>query len=69
MAKRLRDGCTCRSAPVLGRSNVAEQTVIELTGAHKKLGHCSGRGRPRIVVIALGGIPNKVQVGDMGVDG
>ena len=29
----------------------------------------SGRGRPRSAVTALGGIPNNVQVGDLGMDG
>jgi len=33
MARRLRDVCNCRSAPVPGRSNVAGQTVIGLNGA------------------------------------
>ena len=37
--------------------------------SEQQLGYCCGRGRPLSAVIALGGIPNKVQVGDMGVDG
>jgi site-specific DNA-methyltransferase (adenine-specific) len=68
MAKRLRDVCGLpESEPLwkLGRGYV----VRDLPWTEEKLRAIPPFEFENWAVIALGGIPNKVQVGDMGVDG
>ena len=68
MAKRLRDVCALPESEPLwhaGRGFV----VRDLPWTVEKLRVIPPFEFENCVVIALGGIPNKVQVGDMGVDG
>jgi hypothetical protein len=68
MAKRLRDVCgLSESKPLwkIGRGYI----VRDLPWSEEKLRAIPPFEFENWAVIALGGIPNKVQVGDMGVDG
>jgi hypothetical protein len=68
MAKRLRDVCALpESEPLwkVGRGYI----VRDLPWSEEKLRAIPPFEFENWAVIALGGIPNKVQVGDMGVDG
>jgi hypothetical protein len=68
MAKRLRDVCALPESEPLwkaGRGFV----VRDLPWSEEKLRAIPPFEFENWAVIALGGIPNKVQVGDMGVDG
>jgi hypothetical protein len=68
MAKRLRDVCRLPESEKLwlhGRGFV----VRDLPWTEKKLRTLPPFEFENWAVIALGGIPNKVQVGDMGIDG
>ena len=68
MAKRLRDVCGLPESEPLwkaGRGFV----VRDLPWTEEKLRAIPPFEFENWAVIALGGIPNKVQVGDMGVDG
>ena len=67
MAKRLRDVCGLPESEPLwkaGRGFV----VRDLPGSEEKLRAIPPFEFENWAVIALGGIPNKVQIGDMGVD-
>ena len=68
MAKRLRDVCDLPESEPLwkaGRGFV----IRDLPWSEEKLCAIPPFEFENWAVIALGGIPNKVQVGDMGVDG
>ncbi len=68
MAKRMRDVCHVKEDEKLwlvGRGFV----VRDLPWSEKKLRQLPPFEFENWAVIALGGIPNKVQVGDMGIDG
>ena len=65
-------GCVVRGLPECARPRAQQRGRANrprIDRGAQQSGHGSGRGRPHSAVIALGGIPNKVQVGDMGVDG
>jgi hypothetical protein len=68
MAKRLRDVCHLREGETLWRSGRGIQ-VRELPYSEKQLRDMPPFEFENWAVIALGGIPNKAQVGDMGIDG
>lgn len=68
MAKRLRDKCGLREDEKLwkaGRGFI----VRDLPWTEEKLRKIPPFEFENWAVIALGGIPNKAQVGDMGIDG
>ena len=68
MAKRMRDVCKVREDEKLWR--VGRGFVVrDLPWSEKKLRQLPPFEFENWAVIALGGIPNKVQVGDMGIDG
>jgi site-specific DNA-methyltransferase (adenine-specific) len=70
MAKRLRDVCTMKESEPRWKAHQADAFVVRdlpwTVDKLRALPHFEFENR---AVIALGGIPNKVQVGDMGVDG
>ncbi len=68
MAKRLRDVCKLREDETLWRS-ARGFVVRDLPWSEKKLREIPPFEFENWAVIALGGIPNKAQVGDMGIDG
>jgi hypothetical protein len=68
MAKRLRDVCALPESEPLWRSGRG-CVVRDLPWTVAKLRVIPPFEFENWAVIALGGIPNKVQVGDMGVDG
>ncbi len=70
MAKRLRDVCHMRESEPLWKAHRADAFVVrDLPWTIEKLKALPPFEFENWAVIALGGIPNKVQVGDMGVDG
>jgi DNA modification methylase len=70
MAKRLRDGCKMReSEPNWLARRLDAFVVRDLPWTIEKLRAIPPFEFENSAVIALGGIPNKVQVGDMGIDG
>lgn len=70
MAKRLRDVCGLRNDEVVWRrDNRRAFAVKELPYSVKQLREMPHFEFENWAVIALGGVPNKVQVGDMGIDG
>jgi hypothetical protein len=68
MAKRLRDVCGIPENETLWKSNRGF-IVRDLPWSEEKLRELPHFEFENWAVIALGGIPNKVQVGDMGIDG
>ena len=68
MAKRLRDVCKIREDENLWRSGRGF-VVRDLPWTEDKLRQLPPFEFENWAVIALGGIPNKAQVGDMGIDG
>jgi hypothetical protein len=68
MAKRLRDVCKIREDEALWRAGRGF-VVRDLPWTEAKLRAIPPLPFESWAVIALGGIPNKVQVGDMGIDG
>lgn len=68
MAKRLRDVCKLREDETLWRSGRGF-VVRDLPWTAEKLRAIPPFEFENWAVIALGGIPNKAQVGDMGIDG
>jgi len=68
MAKRLRDVCGLPESEPLWRAGRGF-VVRDLPWTVEKLRVIPPFEFENWAVIALGGIPNKVQVGDMGVDG
>jgi hypothetical protein len=68
MAKRLRDVCKIREDENLWRAGRGF-VVRDLPWTEEKLRDIPPFEFENWAVIALGGIPNKVQVGDMGIDG
>ncbi len=70
MAKRLRDVCHMKESEPLWRAQRTDAFVVrDLPWTIKKLHDLPPFEFENWAVIALGGIPNKVQVGDMGIDG
>ncbi|MBL9032990.1 MAG: restriction endonuclease [Phycisphaerae bacterium] len=70
MAKRLRDVCHMReSEPGHRKGDVNSFIVRDLPWTIAKLKEIPPFEFENWAVIALGGVPNKVQVGDMGIDG
>jgi hypothetical protein len=70
MAKRLRDVCAMKESEPLWRAHRTDAYVVrDLPWTVEKLRALPHFEFENWAVIALGGIPNKVQVGDMGVDG
>ncbi len=68
MAKRMRDVCKLREDETLWRSGRGF-VVRDLPWTEEKLRVIPPFEFENWAVIALGGIPNKAQVGDMGIDG
>jgi len=68
MAKRLRDVCKLREDETYWRQGKGF-VVRDLPWSEKQLRNIPPFEFENWAVIALGGIPNKVQVGDMGIDG
>ena len=68
MAKRLRDICRLREGENYWRSGKGF-VVRDLPWTEDKLRRIPPFEFENWAVIALGGIPNKIQVGDMGIDG
>ena len=68
MAKRLRDVCRLREDDTYWR-NGKGFVVRDLPWTEKQLREIPPFEFENWAVIALGGIPNKTQVGDMGIDG
>ncbi len=68
MAKRLRDVCKIREDEALWRAGRGF-VVRDLPWTEEKLRQIPPFEFENWAVIALGGIPNKTQVGDMGIDG
>ena len=68
MAKRLRDVCKVREDETLWRSGKGF-VVRDLPRSIEQLRAMPPFEFENWAVIALGGIPNKAQVGDMGIDG
>jgi DNA modification methylase len=68
MAKRLRDVCHIREDEALWRSGRGF-VVRDLPWSEEQLRKIPPFEFENWAVIALGGIPNKAQVGDMGIDG
>lgn len=70
MAKRLRDVCNMRESEPRWKAHQTDAFVVrDLPWTVEKLRALPHFEFENWAVIALGGIPNKVQVGDMGVDG
>jgi site-specific DNA-methyltransferase (adenine-specific) len=70
MAKRLRDVCKMKESEPLWRAHRTEAFVVrDLPWTLEKLRAIPPFEFENWAVIALGGIPNTVQVGDMGIDG
>jgi hypothetical protein len=70
MAKRLRDVCGMGESEPLWRAHRASAFVVrDLPWTEEKLRLLPHFEFENWAVIALGGIPNKTQVGDMGIDG
>lgn len=70
MAKRLKDVCGMReSEPGHRKGDAGSFVVRDLPWTIAKLKEIPPFEFENWAVIALGGIPNKVQVGDMGIDG
>ncbi len=70
MAKRLRDVCGMKESEPRWRAHQTDAFVVrDLPWTEEKLRKLPPFEFENWAVIALGGIPNKVQVGDMGVDG
>jgi site-specific DNA-methyltransferase (adenine-specific) len=70
MAKRLRDVCGMKESEPLWRARRADAFVVrDLPWTIEKLKKLPHFEFENWAVIALGGIPNKTQVGDMGIDG
>lgn len=68
MAKRLRDVCKLREDEALWRAGRGF-VVRDLPWTEKKLRELPPFEFENWAVIALGGVPNKTKVGDMGIDG
>ena len=68
MAKRLRDACGLREG-VLPWQDGHGFIVVDLPWSEEKLRKLPPFEFENWAVVALGGIPNKTQVGDMGIDG
>jgi hypothetical protein len=70
MAKRLRDVCNMRENEPRWRAHHTDAFVVrDLPWSIEKLRALPPFEFEKWAVIACGGIPNKIQVGDMGVDG
>jgi site-specific DNA-methyltransferase (adenine-specific) len=70
MAKRLRDVCNMRESEPLWKARKPEAFVVrDLPWTIEKLKAIPPFEFENWAVIALGGVPNTVQVGDMGIDG
>jgi len=70
MAKRLRDVCSMKESEPLWKAHRTDAFVVrDLPWTIEKLKQLPPFEFENWAVIALGGIPNKVQVGDMGLDG
>jgi len=70
MAKRLRDVCKMRESEPGHRAHDTKSLIVrDLPWTIEKLKAIPPFEFENWAVIALGGIPNKVQVGDMGIDG
>ncbi len=70
MAKRLKDVCKMRESEPGHRAHDANSFIVrDLPWTIEKLRAIPHFEFENWAVIALGGIPNKVQVGDMGIDG
>jgi len=70
MAKRLRDVCGMEESEPLWKARRAQAFVVrDLPWTKEKLRLIPPFEFENWAVIALGGIPNKTQVGDMGIDG
>lgn len=70
MAKRLRDVCKMKESEPLWRAHRTDAFVVrDLPWTIDKLRAIPPFEFENWAVIALGGIPNTVQVGDMGIDG
>jgi hypothetical protein len=70
MAKRLRDVCDMKESEPRWRAHQSDAFVVrDLPWTIEKLRVLPPFEFENWAVIALGGIPNKIQVGDMGVDG
>jgi hypothetical protein len=67
MGKRLRDVCGLPESEPLWKAG-SGFVVRDLAGSEEKLRAIPPFEFENGAVIAFGGIPNKVQVGDMGVD-
>lgn len=68
MAKRLRDNCHVKESEALWKSGRGF-IVRDLPWTEEKLRQLPPFEFENWAVIALGGMPNKAQVGDMGIDG
>ena len=70
MAKRLRDVCNMRESEPGHRAHDPNSFIVrDLPWSIQKLRALPHFEFENWAVIAMGGIPNKVQVGDMGIDG
>lgn len=70
MAKRLRDVCKMRESEPGHRAHDPNSFIVrDLPWTPEKLRAIPPFEFENWAVIALGGVPNKVQVGDMGIDG
>lgn len=70
MGKRLRDVCRMRQSEPGHRAHDPNSFIVrDLPWTAEKLRAIPPFEFENWAVIALGGIPNKVQVGDMGIDG
>ena len=70
MAKRLRDVCHMRESEPGHRAHDPKSFIVrDLPWTLEKLRAIPPFEFEDWAVIALGGVPNKVQVGDMGIDG
>jgi hypothetical protein len=70
MAKRLRDACSMKESEPLWKAHRDTAFVVrDLPWTIEKLRALPPFEFENWAVIALGGIPNTVQVGDMGIDG
>ncbi len=69
MAKRLRDTCGLSQSETLWKQSGRGFLVRDLPRSIEQLRKLPPFEFENWAVIALGGIPNKIQVGDMGVDG
>ena len=69
MAKRLRDVCGLPQSETLWKKSTRGFVVRDLPRSEAQLRKMPPFEFENWAVIALGGIPNKTQVGDMGIDG